>query len=207
MTKWRETNEDERGSVKARECGEGRPEQRDRGHRLSSQEIKALEQSELTIQPQRDYYVQGDVREIQKLVDAATRLESTDAGKLIAQAMKDHGTTVKFGHTRDNAIAQYNKDTNVVTIREQEKERSPEVLAAYLAHEGTHVQWQKDWGKDNSLDQEYHAHNKAVKVWNETKGDQKDQALDELSDSVARGENYTKILLLSSPTYRKLPDY
>lgn len=77
-----------------------------------------------------------------------------------------------------------------------------EILAAHLAHEGIHVQWDKA----NSIDQEHHAFRAQAEVWNELKEDQLDEQCDLVSRMIALGEENAKDLLISY-MYPELPEY
>ena len=57
---------------------------------------------------------------------------------------------------------------NEIIVNERYKSASLAVIAAYLAHEDTHVQWDEP----NSIDQEYHAFKAEAAVWEELKRDE-----------------------------------
>jgi hypothetical protein len=126
----------------------------------------------------------GAPDETDVLKQAFNQLESTDAGKDIAIAIRDKQTMTMFGPTDDNTIAQLAPTTNTITINEGLKEVSSNVLAAHLAHEGTHVQW----NKADSIDQEYHAFKAEAEVWDQLKGDETDEQCDGVSNMIAQGE-------------------
>lgn len=128
--------------------------------------------------------LQGDAVEIEKLAAGMQRLESTDTGAPLADAIREHGTMVKFDPLDEGTVAQLDPTADEIRINDGLKEASPEVLAAHMAHEGTHVQWDAP----NSIDQEYHAFKAEAAVWNKVKGDQTDTQCDAVSEMMARGE-------------------
>lgn len=111
-------------------------------------------------------------------------LGNTDTGQPIAQAIHEHGTTVQFGDTNDDAIAQFDSVANAITIDHSQSEMSPAVLAAHLAHEGTHVQWYTP----DSIDQEYDAFKTEAAVWDTGKGIETNEQCDWVSDMIGKGE-------------------
>lgn len=115
-------------------------------------------------------------------------MKSTTIGRLIADAIREHGTKIRFGATDEGAIAQFDPTTNEITIHESLKDADPSILAAHMAHEGTHVQW----GEPDSIDQEYHAFKAQAEVWDELKGDQADRQCDWVSEMIAKGEAEAK---------------
>ena len=138
---------------------------------------------------------------VQKLQDALMRLEGTEIGHAIAQAIHEHGTTVRFGQTDEEAIAHFDPIRNEIVIHEGLRETSPNVLAAHLAHEGTHVQW----NRDDSIDQEYHAFKAQAEVWNQLKGNETDEQCDWVSWVISLGERQAKKRIRK--LYPDLPEY
>jgi len=126
----------------------------------------------------------GDATEKEKLADGFKKLESTQAGQPAAAAIREHGTTIGFGKLKEGDFAQFDPGPNAITINESQKDASSEVLAAHLAHEGTHVQW----NRPDSINQEYHAYKAEAEVWNETKGKQSDDQCDAVDEMIAKGE-------------------
>lgn len=120
---------------------------------------------------------------------------------MMAAAIREHGTTIQFGTTVEGAIAQFDSDNNEITIHESQKDATPEVLAAHMAHEGTHVQWDQP----DSIDQEYHAFKAQAEVWSSVKGDQTDEQCDAVSAMIARGEAEAKLRIWRM--YPDLPEY
>ena len=118
---------------------------------------------------------------------AFSQLQSSEVGNGIAKDIQEAGTLMKFGLT-PGAIAQFDRKANEVTINAGQKEASPAVLAAHLAHEGTHVQW----NESDSIDQEYQAFKAQAAVWNQIKGDETDEQCDYVSEMIARGEAEAK---------------
>jgi len=99
------------------------------------------------------------------------------------------------------AIAQYDPDSHEITVHESLKTASPKVLAAHLAHEGTHVLWDRP----NSIDQEYHAFKAQAEVWDQIKGEETDTQCDWVSWMIAQREEEAKLLITA--LYKGLPDY
>lgn len=135
------------------------------------------------------------------LDEALQKLKRIARGKPIAQAIEQHGKMVSFGETKENAIAQFDPLNNQITINHEYHDASPNVLAAHLAHEGTHLQW----SEAGSIDQEYHAFKAQAEVWDELKSHEPDAQCDWVSSVMAKGEQEakTEIRLL----YPELPEY
>lgn len=136
----------------------------------------------------RSLPVQGGADETKKLSAAFGQLELTDAGQSIAQAIRERGTTIRFTITNEGAIAQFDPNVNEITIHENLRDASPAALAAHLAHEGTHVQWDKP----DTIDQEYHAFKAEAEVWDALKGSETDNQCDWVSETIANGEDVAK---------------
>ena len=68
---------------------------------------------------------------------------------------------------------------------------SPEILAAHLAHEGTHVQW----NREDSINQEYHAFRVQTEVWSQLKGDKADLQCDFVRWMISLGEKDAKRII------------
>ncbi|MFQ6014934.1 MAG: hypothetical protein ACE5NP_05790 [Anaerolineae bacterium] len=134
------------------------------------------------------------------LREALQFLESTEPGHPAAKAIREKNTTVRFGPT-EGAIARYYPDINEIRIHESLKKASPKVLAAHLAHEGTHVLWDRP----NSIEQEYHAFKAQAEVWDKIKGRETDSQCDWVSWMIAQGEEEAKLLIKA--LYKGLPDY
>ncbi|MCS6805582.1 MAG: hypothetical protein NZ823_10635 [Blastocatellia bacterium] len=156
--------------------------------RPSEADILAIQHLKEAAPPSSDYPVLGDANEIERLSLAFQALESTEVGRPIAIAIRENGTTIAFGTTEDGAIAQFDPAANEITIHDSQKEASPAVLAAHLAHEGTHVQW----AKPDSIEQEYAAFKAEAEVWNVLKGDESDEQCDWVSAMIAQGEDRAK---------------
>jgi hypothetical protein len=142
--------------------------------------------------------MQGDATEIEKLASGFEKLNSTKVGRPIADAIQERGTTIKFGDT-EGAIAQFDLAANEITIHENLKDASPAVLAAHLAHEGTHAGWDKPYRTDSLadfaddyIDEEYHAHRAQAEVWDDLTGEKRDQQCDAVNALIAMGEDDAK---------------
>ncbi len=173
------------------------------GWRPAQETVEAVEQPGEAVSPEEGYAIRGDAGDVGQLGEAFERLESAEAGHSIVGAIREHSTTTQFGPTRDDAVAQYDSERNEITIHEDLRDASPEVLAAHLAHEGTHVQW----NEPDSIDQEYHAFKAEDEVWREIKGNQSDSQCDWVSALMARGEADAKVELRRLEPYRDLPDH
>jgi len=141
-----------------------------------------------------------DIDEVTKIRKAGNRLASTEVGKPIAGTLEDKGTRLHFGETED-AIAKFDPEENEITISNECHEASPNVLAAHLAHEGTHVQWDQP----NSIEQEYHAFKAQAEVWKELKGDEADEQCDTVATIMDLAEEDAKQIIRN--LYRDLPEY
>ena len=134
------------------------------------------------------WLVTGPAGDIQKLRDGLTRLDGTAAGHAIAAAIQEQGTAVQLGQTGQGVVAHFDPDSNEIVIDESLRDASPNVLAAHLAHEGTHVQW----GKDDSIEQEYQAFKAQAEVWDELKGSETDPQCDWVTGLISLGEREAK---------------
>jgi hypothetical protein len=172
-------------------------------HGRDIQARSELQKSEMDVMTSEGYKLKGDAEEIAKLRDSHKRLERTDTGKPIADSIKAHGTTTRFGKIESNAIAQFEPGNNRITIHDSQRDSSPEVISAHLAHEGTHVQWDRP----DSIDQEYHAFKNQADVWNEVKGGQSDDQCDQVSNMIALGEADAKYIIRQQYQDQDLPEY
>jgi hypothetical protein len=141
----------------------------------------------------------SDMPEAKKLQEGFRRLGEVDSGRPVAEAIREHGTKVHFGPLGLDTVAQFDHPTNEITVNQGLKDASPNVLAAHLAHEGTHVQWVED-GKgynteDEIVDAEYAAFKNQADVWNEVKGAETDEQCDDVAAIVALGEDEAKDLI------------
>ena len=129
------------------------------------------------------------------------RLEGTRIGYSLAEIICERGTTVRFGQTPRNVIAYFDPEGNEIVVSEVAGSSSPNVLVQHLAHEGTHVQW----NRPNSIDQEYHAFKAEAEVWNQLKGDEADKQCDRVSGMISQGEMEAKRKIRW--LYPDLPEY
>ena len=135
----------------------------------------------------------------ENLQKALNRLAGTTAGQPVADAIQRRGTTVRFGLT-DDAIAHFDPAGNEIVISETLHHTSNGILAAHLAHEGTHVQWDQP----DSIDQEYHAFSAQAAIWNQVRGKETDEQCDWVSGMIALGEPRAKRVIRS--LYPELPE-
>ena len=134
------------------------------------------------------------------LQNALDRLAGTTAGRPVADAIQRRGAMVRFGPTDDDAIAHFDPARNEIVINETLQSASTGLLAAHLAHEGTHVQWDQP----DSIDQEYHAFSAQAAVWNQVRGNETDEQCDRVSGMIALGEPRARRLIRS--LYPELPE-
>jgi len=146
--------------------------------------------------------LQGTPDEITALQEAFSQLQTAEIGKTLADAVQENQTAIKFGSTTTQAVAQFDPAANTITIHERLKKASPAILAAHLAHEGTHARF---GSKSNSIDEEYQAFKAQAEVWDELKGNQSDDQCDAVSNLIAKGERYAKREIRR--LYRGLPEY
>jgi len=149
----------------------------------------------------------GDSGAVQKLQDGLARLDGAASGGAIAQIIRQYGTTMRFGQVDEDTAAYFDSVRNEIVLSESLKGSSPNVVAAYLAHEGTHVQWMLQWNRPDSIDQEYHAFKAQAEVWNELKGNEIDEGCDGVSWMISRGEADAKTIIRRQPAYKNLPEY
>jgi hypothetical protein len=135
--------------------------------------------------------VVGNSEEIAKLQEGMMMLEGIGIGRPIAAAVYEHGTSMRFGQTPKDVIACFDPNKNEIVINERFRSSSANVVAAHLAHEGTHVQW----NRDNSIDQEYHAFKAQAEVWNQLKGNETDEQCDWVSWMISLGEARAKAII------------
>jgi hypothetical protein len=143
----------------------------------------------------------GQPGEIQKLQDGLTTLGGAGAGHSITAAIREHGATVRFGQTEEDAIAYFDPVSNEIVVNEELGDTSLSILVQHLAHEGAHVQW----NRPNSIDQEYHAFKAEAEVWNQLKGDEADRQCDRVSGMTSKGEVEAKRKIRW--LYPGLPEY
>ena len=136
-----------------------------------------------------------------RLSEALNELSQTVAGGRIARAIMDKGTRVEFGKTLGDVAAQFDSAANEIIVSERCKSASLAVLAAYLAHEGIHVQWDEP----NSIDQKYHAFKAEAAVWEELEGDESNWRCEMVSWVISRGEREAKKQIRRA--YPELPEY
>ncbi|MFQ5856284.1 MAG: DUF6782 family putative metallopeptidase [Anaerolineae bacterium] len=148
------------------------------------------------------WHITGNDEEVQRLQEALRQLTSIEVGHPIGEAVHERGTTIRFGQIEDNAVAYFDPGPNEIVLDNSLSDASSEILAAHLAHEGTHVQWDQP----NSINQEYHAFRAQAEVWNALRGDQTDTQCDFVSRMIALGEQNAKDLYISH-MYPELPEY
>lgn len=143
----------------------------------------------------------GQVGESRKFQDVLTALEETEAGYSIATAIRERGTAVRFGQIGEDVIAYSDPGRNEIVVNEGLSDASPNVLIQHLAHEGTHVQW----NRPSSIDQEYHAFKAEAEVWNQLKGDETNKQCDWVRGMISQGEVEAKKKIRW--LYPGLPEY
>ena len=149
----------------------------------------------------------GDASDVKKLDEAVESLKQTETGRELAKAISDNDVSVQFEKLDPGVAAQYSPRDNEISISEDYRDRDPSVIAAHMAHEGTHAQWYGQ-GLDNSIDQEYHAFKNEKEVWDATKGDNTDDQCDWVSNELMdQDEADAKMLLRQMRSYRNLPEY
>jgi len=145
--------------------------------------------------------------EIQRLQDGLAALEGARAGRSIATAIRERGIRVRFGQMDKDTVAYFDPTKNEIVLNERLQDSSSNVLAAHLAHEGTHVQWMLQWNRPLSIDQEYHAFKAEAEVWDELKGSETDDLCDQVSKMISLGEAEAKKVIRRALPYRSLPEY
>jgi hypothetical protein len=149
----------------------------------------------------------GDSEAVQKLIDGLARLDGTAGGRIAAQAIRQYGTTMRVDQMDEDAVAYFDPAKNEIVLNESLRDSSPNVLAAHLAHEGTHVQWMLQWHRPPSIDQEYHAFMAEAEVWNELKGNETDEWCDAVSWMISLGEADAKTIIRRQRAYKNLPEH
>lgn len=149
-----------------------------------------------------DVYAIGDSNDIKQINDAIGQLEKTEVGKNISNEIKENNVSIQFDDTE--YVAQFDPSKNEITINEDYKDADPSILAAHLAHEGTHVEWNAQ-GIPDSIDQEYNAFKNEKEVWDELKGKNNDEQCDWVSSMIEQDEADAKMQLRLM--YKNLPEY
>jgi hypothetical protein len=132
--------------------------------------------------------VTGSSDETRQLHQALSRLKDTDIGCSISEAILKTGTTIRFGQIENGTVAYFDPERNEIMINNNLQNASPEIMAAHLAHEGTHVQW----NRDGSINQEYHAFCAQAEVWSQVKGNETDRQCDTVRWMISLGEKEAK---------------
>jgi len=143
----------------------------------------------------RAWRLTGTNEEAEALRSALDRLAGTDAGKEIADAILSNDVPVSFGRLSDGTVARFNEDENEIVINLDNKHKSDAVLAAYLAHEGTHAQWWWNRHRGNSIAEEYAAFKAQDLVWRQVKGNESGDTCDDVSILIKLGEDRAKDVL------------
>jgi len=138
--------------------------------------------------------VTGSSDETRQLHQALSRLKDIDIGCSISETILKTGTTIRFGQIEDGTVAYFDPEHNEIVINNNLQNAFPEILAAHLAHEGTHVQWNRDvqWNREGSINQEYHAFRAQAEVWSQLKGDEADPQCDWVRWMISLGEKEAK---------------
>ena len=150
-----------------------------------------------------DIRVVGDTNDVKQLDAAVQELERTETGQELASAIRENDVSIKFGEV---AVAKYDHTSREITISEDYRDADPLVLAAHLAHEGTHAQWFGQ-GLSDSIDQEFHAFKNQKEIWDSIKGDKTDKQCDGVSEFMSQDEADVKLLLRQMESYSNLPEY
>ena len=135
------------------------------------------------------WQVTGTSKEKEHIQNALRRLSETERGSEIAASIQKCGTTVHFGRLPKDEIGKYRPDLNLIIINKDYRHRPSNVLAAYLAHEGTHLHWSR--GQPNTVLEESAAYKAQVEVWREVKDEESDQSCD-FWDSIFRQDDGDK---------------
>ncbi len=125
---------------------------------------------------------------VDRVVDAMDRLSGTKSGRAIVQTILERGTRIRFGDTGGDTVAYFDSGKDEIVINEGLEDASPNVIAAHLAHEGTHAQW----NRTDSIDQEYHAFKAEAEVWDELRGSEHNMQCDWVNGVIALGERRAK---------------
>jgi hypothetical protein len=146
------------------------------------------------------HHIMGGAEEVKRLREAVNRLSHTDKGRAVSEAICERGTALRFGTTEANVMAYFDPERNEIVISDNLQNEQPEILAAHLAHEGTHVQW----NREDSVNQEYHAFQVQAAVWNQLKGDKTDKQCDLVEWMISLGEKDARRMIRSF--YPDLPE-
>ncbi len=122
-----------------------------------------------------------------KLRQSIAMLRNAQAGNPIAKDLDKKRIRVTFGDTNtDGANAVYIPGFLIsngrIIINRDLKNQSPVVIAAILAHEGTHAQL-ISFLRPNSVEQEYRCYLAQARVWKETRAQLKMSEQENLEDS------------------------
>lgn len=152
----------------------------------------------------RPWNVSGDSPEYEKLKDALNALRNSGSGKNIGDAIRNRRTWVRFGTLPTGTAGKYDPSTNVLLVSKRLMGSSSEVISAWLAHEGVHVQF---GNSAPSIHEEYQAFKALVDVWTEIKGTKTDEHLDGLTKRMKLPKVEVMTLIKKQPPYADLPYY
>lgn len=147
--------------------------------------------------------IAGGDEERQKLAQAMTLLRTCSTGVRIAGVLAQRGTHIAFGQWKGNRagapIAWYSD--NKITINVSERSKPSAVLAAHLAHESVHAQWDS---LHDSLQEEYEAYLAESQVWQSVKSNGQDDNCDGWHAVMSRREMDAKITIIRCYRPREL---
>ncbi len=137
-----------------------------------------------------------DVEQTRQIDHGLAALRMSHRGEGIYSAIVQRGVSVEFGYIPNEihcmngkqrefmVAAQYDPGARTITVNIDLKGKPVSVIAAYLAHEGIHVQW--DHGQQKpSLEEEYEAHKAQAAVWQEIKGSQHHQGHEQVATMIS----------------------
>jgi Tfp pilus assembly protein PilE len=150
----------------------------------------------------------------QKSAAAFEALAASTNGLEVSGKISLYNVNIGFGSGVSGALAWYVPFFNTITINLEEFEKSQNVQASLLAHEGTHAWWNNDMTQgqpergtntEDSIDQEYNCFVNSANVWNEIKGSGTDPDMDGWASIMALGEAQAKEYIRL--VYAGLPEY
>lgn len=152
-----------------------------------------------------------DPEEARQFENVKAILRESGRGRAILDTIVQRGITVEFGYFPEEyryiegkrvkvvTVAAYDPEGpegGTITVNVDFKRKPANVLAPYLAHEGTHVQWYQG-EKKPSLSEEYEAHKAQAEVWEEVKGNEHDEMNENVATIISWGTEEAKAQIRS----------
>ena len=148
--------------------------------------------------------IMRDVFECMSLLQEALMwLARCSTGQPIYAFIVEHDIPIDWADLPDSTMAGWWSLKQTILINDGAKHLPANVIAPWIAHEGTHGMLHKC----SSINQEYLAFQVQTQVWIEIKNGYTDDFLDYLIELFAQGEEAVKDALRQQSAYENLPEY